>query len=263
MLISVITPAYRPQPAFLAEAYQSLYEQVLPAGWEWEWLIQADGNEELPLPPAARDDPRVQPASGPRSGPGTTRNLALERSTGTLIQNLDADDILLPNALANSINVLTEHPRIGWTTCRALDLLPDGSLISVDTDPPEGELPRGSVFESWWARNYALRVHPATICIRRELLIAVGGWMALPIAEDIGMLLAVSTYAPGWFIGDVGLHYRKHPDQTTPSNTPKDVLDTRWRFLVERVEAIQTLLSQPGIRWPSEAEMRGGSSGLY
>lgn len=264
MLISVITPAYRAEPTFLAEAYESLRRQSLPSGWEWEWLVQSDGHEPPPLPVDAYNDTRVKPASGPKSGPGTTRNLALERSMGAFIQNLDADDILAhQNVLANSINILTENPKVGWTTSRALDLMPDGSLIGVDTEPPPGRLPRGLVYEWWVGRGYVLSVHPATICIRRELLIAVGGWMAFPVAEDIGMLLAVSTFAPGWFIGEVGLHYRKHPGQTTPSDTPADVLQTRWKFLGERVQAIKQLLAQPDIRWPGEAEMRGGGSGLF
>ncbi|MBF6171532.1 glycosyltransferase family 2 protein [Nocardia blacklockiae] len=262
MLISVITPVYRPREDFLADAYESLCDQSLPSGWEWEWLIQVDGEDELPLPRRAMEDARVKPSSGPHGGPGMARNLALERSAGTLIQNLDADDILCPNALARNIEIFTKNPEVGWTTSRALDLMPDGRLVRVDADRIEGRITRGVLAEEWWLRGYTLTVHPATICIRRELVIAVGGWMALPVGEDIGMLLAVSTFAPGWFIGEVGLHYRKHPGQTTPSDTPKDVLHKRWLFLKERVLAIEAVLSQPNIRWMSAAEWNGGSSGL-
>ncbi len=43
--ISVITPVYAPKAEFLGETYKSLQAQVLPPGWDWEWLVQQDGPE--------------------------------------------------------------------------------------------------------------------------------------------------------------------------------------------------------------------------
>ncbi|MGW4242406.1 glycosyltransferase [Nocardia sp. NPDC004722] len=240
MLISVVTPCYRTPAHFLDDAYRSLRDQVLPAGWAWEWLVQADGDEPLPLPPRALADPRVRPASGPRGGPGTTRNLALERSCGALIRNLDSDDVLTPHALADSIGVLTADPEIGWTTSRALDWMPDGSLREFATDPPPGRIHRGAVHAWWLDHGYRLNVHPATICVRRELLIAVGGWMALPSSEDTGMLLAVSTLRDGWFLPRVGLHYRKHPGQLTEGAQYAVDRTARAELLAERVRALES-----------------------
>ncbi len=39
--------------------------------------------------------------------------------------------------------------------------------------------------------------------------------MALPASEDTALLMALDVMADGWFIGEPGLHYRKHPGQTT------------------------------------------------
>lgn len=262
MLISVITPVYRGQADWLDQAYQSLRDQDLPAEWEWEWLVQADGeNEQLPLPAEALADIRVKTASGPKGGPAIARNLALARSTGSLIAVLDADDVLTPGALARSIEILTRYPDIGWTACRALDLMPDGTLVSHLSEPGQGLLSRGQIFSRWYDAYYELPVHPATICIRREWLLAVGGWMAMPAAEDAGMLLAVQAMVPGWYIPEVGLHYRKHPDQITNSLT-KETRRERLEILAERVWAIQALM-EPPISRLSEAERRGGSSGFY
>ncbi|WP_460725243.1 glycosyltransferase family 2 protein [Nocardia heshunensis] len=238
-LISVITPCYRTPADFLADAYRSLRDQLLPEGWAWEWIVQGDGDEPVRLPPQARADPRVRLASGPRGGPGTTRNIALERSAGKLIRNLDSDDILTPHALSDSIELLEAEPEIGWTTCRALDLMPDGSLRHFDTDPPGGPIRRGDIAAWWLAHDYLLNVHPATICIRRDLLLAAGGWLTLPASEDTGMLLTVSTRWEGWFLPRVGLHYRKHPGQLTASATYAVERTARAELLRDRVTALE------------------------
>ena len=82
------------------------------------------------------DDPRISAGSGRRSGEAVTRTLCLSRATGELIKVLDADDQLMPGALARDIDVLSKHADIGWTTYRVLDLLPDGSTAGFDADPP-------------------------------------------------------------------------------------------------------------------------------
>ncbi|MFE3227645.1 glycosyltransferase family 2 protein [Nocardia sp. NPDC059228] len=258
MLISVLTPCYRSQADHLEAAYASLLGQEMPAEWEWEWVVQGDG-DDVALPAAALADSRVKVGVGPHGGPGVARNLALERSSGELVRNLDSDDILTPNALADSIAVLTSHPDIGWTTCRALDLMPDGELVGFDTDPPEGRIERGSTAAFWLMFDYRLNIHPTTICIRRGLLLALGGWMALPTAEDTGMLLAVSTVVDGWFISAVGLHYRKHADQLTNGGQYAIDRSDRVRLIRDRILALRELLQKPDLRLPTEGELLGRS----
>lgn len=241
MLISVITPTFHPKASYLEAAYNSLAAQQLPDGWDWEWLVQLDGRGEIPLPQAALDDPRVKPATGLHGGPGTARNLALARSTGTLIRNLDSDDVLTSHALADAIAVLTDNPEVGWTTCRALDLMPDGGLVEFPDDAPAGILPIGYVYDYWVAHSWLLNVHPTTITIRRKLLLVVGGWMALPTSEDTGMMLAASELAAGYFIPKIGLHYRQHDDQITRADHHVVEKAGRRHLLTERVQALREL----------------------
>lgn len=242
MLISVITPVHNGRLDYLTEAYQSLTAQVLPAGWNWEWLVQHDDPEPLQLPATAAADPRVRPGSGRHGGPGVARTIALQRAQGIYVRNLDADDVLPPTALAHAINVLAQHPDIGWTTCRALDLLPDGSLVGFPGDPDEGPIPVGAVARYWREHDWRLHVHPTTITIRKELLLALGGWMALPISEDTGMMLAANVFSPGWFLSEVGLYYRQHPEQITKADPDLDDRALRMKMLDDRLQALETLL---------------------
>ncbi|MFE9204685.1 glycosyltransferase family 2 protein [Micromonospora sp. NPDC007230] len=241
--VSVITPVYAPMASFLQDAYKSLLAQDLPPGWDWEWLVQEDGQDgeiELCLP----DDSRIKFGSGRRGGPGVARTVALGRANGEFVKVLDADDQLMPGALSRDIDRLTRSPEVGWTTSRVLDLLQDGSVLSWEhQDPPEGQIPRRQVVDFWMNNEYRLPVHPATLCIRRRLLLALGGWMALPASEDTGLLLAANVLSDGYFISEPGLLYRKWPGQTTMQANfiDKEARDHRNSIVAGRAQALLEL----------------------
>ena len=90
-----------------------------------------------------------------------------------------------------------------------LDQLPDGSTVGFDNDPPSGPLEPGFVLDHWRSHNFRLPVHPTTICISRDLVTALGGWMAVPGSDDTGLLVAASVLSIGCFHGEVGLLYGK------------------------------------------------------
>ena len=247
-IITIVTPAYRPDREHLLAAYDSIWRQEMPTGWELQWVVQEDGTdgEVAKILPA---DPRVSVGGGRHSGETSTRNLCLSRASGELIKVLDADDMLTPGTLARDISVLDANPDVGWTTSRVLDLLPDGSTVGFDQDPPAGRLERGTVLAHWRAHNFRASVHPATLCLRRELVMALGGWMALPGSGDTGLLLAANAITPGWFNAETGLLYRKHPAQMTsqPGHTDPTEWAARMRIIGERADALAALaaVTQP------------------
>ncbi|MFI6499991.1 glycosyltransferase family 2 protein [Nonomuraea typhae] len=241
-LLSIITPSYKPVREHLLAAHASVRAQELPEGWELEWVIQEDGHagETAAILPA---DPRVKIGSGRRGGVALTRNLALARSSGELVKNLDADDILTPGVLARDIEVLTADLEIQWSTSRVLDLLPDGSTAGFDDDPPTGRIKPGFVYDYWREHGYRLPVHPTTICIRRELVVALGGWMGVPGSDDTGLLIPASLVSHGYFHGETGLLYRKWPGQETAGDGHYAAEEWRLRMgLIEaRAEAIRRM----------------------
>jgi hypothetical protein len=124
-----------------------------------------------------------------------------------------------------------------------LDLLPDGSTVGFDADPPDGRLEPGFVLEHWRSHNFRLPVHPTTWCFRRELLTAVGGWMAVPGSDDTGALVAASVISTGWFCAQVGLFYRKWPGQVTAGSEHTEPIEwnARMSLISERAEALRKL----------------------
>lgn len=241
-VVSIITAVHEPAVHFLSDTWNSLKDQVLPRGWTWEWLVQEDG------PAGAADvlpgDPRISVDANRKGGAAITRNMALPRARGELVRVLDADDQLTPGALARDVQVLAEQSDIGWTTCRVLDLMPDGSTVGWEhSDPPRGRMSRGRTLDYFERNNFRLPVHPATLCIRHDLLLALGAWMALPLGEDTGLLLAASVVSDGYFIDQPGLLYRKWPGQTTTqiSQAGSKEWTTRMRVVDQRARALLAL----------------------
>ena len=91
--------------------------------------------------------------------------------------------------------------------------------------------------------------HPATLFVRRDLLVALGGWMALPASEDTGLLLALNAVSRGWFSQEVGLLYRKWEGQATGQAAHVDPAEREARMAV--VEARARALA--GLQWRSPA----------
>ncbi|MBT2507083.1 glycosyltransferase [Streptomyces sp. ISL-98] len=245
--IIIITAVHEPSAQYLADAFKSLCEQELPEGWEWHWVIQQDGKSDA-VAPHVPDDPRVTFRQGRPGGPGVARTMALVHADGEYVKVLDADDQLPPGALARDLAVLERDHTIGWTTSRVLDLMPDGTTVGFPGDPENGPIERGAVLEHWQANDFRAQVHPATLFVRRDLLLALGGWMALPASEDTGLLLALNSTSRGWFTSEVGLLYRKWPGQATSQEAHTDVAERDARMAV--VEARARALSYFRWRYP-------------
>ena len=219
-VISVITPVLGTKADYIGDAYATLVSQELPDGWRWEWLIQQDGPEgAVPLPP---DDPRISFRVSHRWGrQALARNIALSRANGDLIKVLDADDMLVPGALTRDIDVFMSRPEITWTLARSLNYMPDGTTTRFPSNPSPGQIKHDVIFP-YWEQHHEPPVHPASLCVRRQALLALGGWMAVPGSEDTGLLLALDATSTGYFIDEPGLLHRRWPGQTTASRRLDD-----------------------------------------
>ncbi|MBT0567052.1 glycosyltransferase family A protein [Williamsia sp. CHRR-6] len=226
--ISVLT-ALGPHVAHhLADTAQSVLGQTLSGSQTWQWVICIDGP---PMPLDVPDDPRIVViAAGRPGGPGLCRNLAAAHADAPLLRNLDADDLLLPGALASDIAALAD-PTIGWTTSAARDLLPDGSVRDVAGASPGRMVPVGDIARQW-AGGPIIDVHVTTVAMRAETLWAAGGYTALPRSEDVSLLARINLTSRGRHRSSVSLLYRKWSQQLTEQ--PRDETNRRVR---ERMSA--------------------------
>jgi len=213
-LISIITAAHQSSAAFLAETIRSVETLELPGGWSLEWVVQEDGATPVLAEKFAERDIVKYAANGAQLGIAPTRNLALSRASGVLVQVLDLDDVLLPGVFTTLVPMFSEHS-IQWAIGQADDLMPDGIRKKFRTPLPFGILPAGQVNK--WAADDGGNwpVHCASLLIRTTALRALGGWAGLPYDDDVSMLAALSELADGYHHGTTTWLYRQHPDQIT------------------------------------------------
>lgn len=242
-IVSVLTAVHGPGAHHLPDAYKSLLSQKLPDGWDWEWVIQQDGETDDVRAHVPDDDPRVSFGQGRAGRAAMARTIGLARAQGDYVKVLDADDMLAPGALARDLAALLSNPGVSWATSRVLDYMPDGTTVGFDQDPPEGFIDRGAVLDHWKAHDYRAQVHPATLFMRRDILLALGGWMALPASEDTGLLLALNAVSRGWFTAETGLLYRKWPGQVTnqAAHADRGERDARMAVIEARASVLAGL----------------------
>ena len=97
MSISVFTPTHNTR--FIAEAYSSLAQQSVT---EWEWVLLLNGNvKKNDLPAVIVNDERVKILNGTVKGVGDAKAQCLKYASGKYMLELDHDDVLHPDALAD------------------------------------------------------------------------------------------------------------------------------------------------------------------
>lgn len=243
-LISIVTAAWSGTitPEHLRVCADSVCRQQLPHGWRLEWIVQEDGDSPS-LTPELIDVPVADyRALGAHLGVAITRNLALSRCRGEFVQVLDADDVLMPDALARMVHAF-DDPTIHWAVGQADDLMPDGSRIAFPAALPYGRVAAGAV--NRWSRDHegAWPIHPAGLMVRTTTLRAIGGWYALPHGEDIAMLTALTEMADGWHQPPpVTWLYRQHDRQVTRTSPWRHDVELGCRLIaLQREQAVRSV----------------------
>lgn len=112
---SVVIPAYNAADT-LGQALESLLAQTEGS---WEALVVEDGSTDdtwLVCTRLAASEPRIRVlrhGDGANHGPSATRDLAIGHATGAFVAFLDADDVLLPCALAAYADAFARFRRAG------------------------------------------------------------------------------------------------------------------------------------------------------
>jgi len=113
-VISVVMPVYNPKPQWLADAIESVRNQLYP---KWE-LCVADDLSPNPairtlLERYAREDERIKVVFRTENGHiSAASNSALDAATGEWVALLDHDDLLPEHALYCVADAINEHPSV-------------------------------------------------------------------------------------------------------------------------------------------------------
>lgn len=239
--ISIITAVYWPTSRYLDNTIDGVLNLKIPQDWELEWVIQEDGIE----PKLEEKFKKVKFAnySSNKSqlGVAATRNLALERVSGEIVQLLDHDDILLEETLVKNIKVFNCYPSVMWVTGQADDLMEDGKRVKHPNVLPFGKIKAGDVYSYISEDSLRWPIHVAALSVKTDLLRAIGGWPAIPTSDDYSMFAALSEFADGFYIKDVTWLYRKYPEQQSQSSAWKKYSESGRSVITQRAKAIRSL----------------------
>lgn len=239
-IISILTSVYAPSAKYLDETVQSVISQKLPENWNMEWVVQEDG-----INPKFRKKfesiEKVKYASNnAQLGVSVTRNLALERVNGSIVQLLDHDDILLEGSLNAMIKALSDET-IHWVTGQADDLLSSGERVSYSNPFKFGRISAGEAFRNITDESPSWPIHVAAMAVRTHFLRAVGGWPAMPASDDYLMFAAISGLADGYNLPEVTWLYRRSLGQQSETQAWKKYSKNGRNTTFQRVEALRKM----------------------
>lgn len=127
-LVSIYTPTYN-TGSFLRETYESLRTQTYPT---FEWVVVDDASTDATwqeLQQLAARDSRVRPHRlGAHDGRiGSLKDMATRLSRGEFLVELDHDDMLTDNALADIVAAFKSDPQVGFVYSDYASFFEDGS----------------------------------------------------------------------------------------------------------------------------------------
>ena len=207
---------------FLAEAVRSVLEQSLGAA---ELLLVDDGSTDGSTV-VARRYARQQPdrvrylehAGHENRGMSAARNLGLAHATGEYIGFLDADDVWLPDKLAEQVAVLEREPEAGLVYGRTLiwhswNRAAPAQDFFYDLGVEPDRLYRPPRLFELLLENKAQSPTTCNALMRRSLLDTIGGFEEVfgGMFEDQVFFAKALITAPAYVDGRVWARYRQHP----------------------------------------------------
>lgn len=197
--VSVVIPCFR-QAHFLPEAIESVLAQEHGAV---EVVVVDDGSPDNVGEVAARY-PGVKYLRQPKGGLAAARNAGLKEATGEFVLFLDADDRLLPEAIARGLDELRAEPEAMMAAGTWRLIGEEGE--SLPADPPRQ--PREAfpaLLESCFIST------PAAVLYRRRLFQEIGGFdPEVSASADYDLYLRTAARYPVRLHPHLVAEYRRH-----------------------------------------------------
>jgi Glycosyl transferase family 2 len=162
-LVSVVITCYD-QARYLAEAIESVMAQSYP---HIELVVVDDGSHDNTVEVAARY-PGVRLVSQANAGLSAARNAGIRHTNGAYLIFLDADDRLLPEAVADGLAAFAQHPEAAFVVGRYRTVDADGIPLTTSARAPLDDDPYAALLELGGAWM------PGSAMYRRALFEVVG-----------------------------------------------------------------------------------------
>jgi glycosyltransferase involved in cell wall biosynthesis len=138
-----------------------------------------------------------------------TYNEGIECVSADYMLLLSADDYLLPGALDRAAELMDQHPEVGFTFGKAIELHEDETLDPALADGPGWRIVGGLEFIELCESNNI--VSTATAVVRTELQKRLGGYRRdLPHSGDLEMWFRFGAHASVGILDSYQAIYRRH-----------------------------------------------------
>jgi glycosyltransferase involved in cell wall biosynthesis len=200
--VSVIIPCFN-QARFLTDSLTSVTRQSYS---HCEIVVVDDGSTD-DVAEVARRFAGVRCIHLPNRGTADARNRGLRESRGRFVLFLDADDRLLPEALATGVDTFVDHPECGLVYGHVRLF---GSGPADCRCPPQSAVDRDH-YRELLRRNYIWT--PGVVLYRRGVVDEVGGFdPRAGGSADFDLNIRIARRWPIHCHGGFVLDYREHPD---------------------------------------------------
>ncbi len=204
--VTVVIAAYNAE-RFIRQTLDSVFAQTLR---DVELIVVDDGSTDgTPAILRAIDDRRLSVLRQANGGVSAARNAGLALARAPYIFFLDADDVLLPDALQHMIATLDNNPDRVACFAHHIRITEDGAELSRRTDLPLKTFPAADTLRNLVAKNFIVC---GAICIRTEAARRVRGFNPeLKWGEDWEFWCRLAVLADfAAMPNDVVLMYRQH-----------------------------------------------------
>jgi glycosyltransferase involved in cell wall biosynthesis len=197
--VTVVIPCFN-QAEFLPAAIRSVFHQLEHSV---ECIVVDDGSTDGTSEVAGELGARV--IRQPNRGLSEARNAGLAAARSEFVVFLDADDELLPGALARGVEMLTSNPAAKAVVGRCQLMDDTGAQLPVSHD----EVDLSNLYEAWLSRNFVWT--PGAATFRRAALEEIGGFpRGLGPAGDYAVYLKLARTGGVLVIGEEVARRRKH-----------------------------------------------------
>jgi glycosyltransferase involved in cell wall biosynthesis len=206
--VSVIIPCYN-QAHFLHEAIESILSQTYR---HFEIVVVNDGSTDNTHEVVERYM-EIQYVDQKNMGLASARNTGFDRSKGSYLVFLDADDRLLPDALETGLDAFKTHPDCALVYGRYKLIGSDGSPLPTPEQP--------TVENDYYVRLLRKNLIgvPAMAMYKRSSFDHVGGFRSLADATaDYDLYVRIARKFPIYCHAKYVVEYRVHRGNMTNNN---------------------------------------------
>jgi glycosyltransferase involved in cell wall biosynthesis len=226
--VSVVTPCFNAE-RYLTQTVQSVCRQTLA---DWQLVVvddaSTDGSSSIADRLAASDRRVSAVHLEHNAGVAAARRIGAELATGEYLLFLDADDVLEPTMLEQTVSELDRRPGLAAVYTGHGYIGPDGE----DLGPERGHWPWARcVATRFWVRRLpdtepatpfesifgVAAMLPSLTVMRRSAYQATPGWdVSLGQGcEDTDLFLQLALRGPVHHLPERLVRYRRHPDQAS------------------------------------------------